>query len=232
VTIVIALEMAKQNNASAARAWVFLTLVLGTVFIGIKAWEYEQKFSHRIYPSKAVGPIFEKADVEYTAAVRTRLNDLKAELEQVTEKTEEQVQRLGVVDALLVDYVVPAENAVGKSADAVAAHDSMEKLALAVYPLPSAMHGAESDGHAIGKNDEHPWLKLPIRIPGGNMWASTYFLLTGFHAIHVLVGLIAFVLMLFARLDATKAGLVENVGLYWHFVDLVWIFLFPLLYLF
>ena len=64
------------------------------------------------------------------------------------------------------------------------------------------------------------------------LWASTYFLLTGFHAIHVLVGLIVFVLMLFVTLDRTQAGLVENIGLYWHFVDLVWIFLFPLLYLF
>jgi cytochrome c oxidase subunit 3 len=33
-------------------------------------------------------------------------------------------------------------------------------------------------------------------------------------------------------LGIAKAGLIENVGLYWHFVDLVWIFLFPLLYLF
>ena len=79
---------------------------------------------------------------------------------------------------------------------------------------------------------QHPWLRLPIMIPGGPMWASTYFLLTGFHAIHVLVGLIVFVLMLFTTLDRSKAGLVENIGLYWHFVDLVWIFLFPLLYLF
>ena len=50
--------------------------------------------------------------------------------------------------------------------------------------------------HADGLNDEYPWLKLPIVIPGGNMWASTYFLLTGFHAIHVIVGLIVFALML------------------------------------
>ena len=64
------------------------------------------------------------------------------------------------------------------------------------------------------------------------MWASTYFLMTGFHAIHVLVGLIAFVLILPKKLDAKKAHIIENVGLYWHFVDLVWIFLFPLLYLF
>ena len=69
-------------------------------------------------------------------------------------------------------------------------------------------------------------------IPNGNMWASTYFLLTGFHALHVLIGLIAFALMLSVRLDASRAGLIEKVGLYWHFVDLVWIFLFPLLYLF
>ena len=64
------------------------------------------------------------------------------------------------------------------------------------------------------------------------MWASTYFLLTGFHAIHVLIGLIVFALMIPMRLDLAAAGFIENIGLYWHFVDLVWIFLFPLLYLF
>jgi cytochrome c oxidase subunit 3 len=69
-------------------------------------------------------------------------------------------------------------------------------------------------------------------IPGGNMWASTYFLLTGFHAIHVIVGLIAFAILLRMTLDRKRAGVIENVGLYWHFVDIVWIFLFPMLYLF
>jgi cytochrome c oxidase subunit 3 len=88
------------------------------------------------------------------------------------------------------------------------------------------------EGHAHGLNDANPWLKLPIMVPGGGLWASTYFLLTGFHAIHVLVGLIVFGLMLVITLDRKQIGLIENVGLYWHFVDLVWIFLFPLLYLF
>jgi len=53
-----------------------------------------------------------------------------------------------------------------------------------------------------------------------------------FHALHVLVGLIVFAIMLTLTLDASRAIAVENIGLYWHFVDLVWIFLFPLLYLF
>lgn len=93
-----------------------------------------------------------------------------------------------------------------------------------------------------GLNNEYHWLKLPIKIPSGNMWASTYFLLTGFHALHVLVGLIVFVIILLPSfsqgginwftLGRSKANLIENIGLYWHFVDLVWIFLFPLLYLF
>jgi len=38
--------------------------------------------------------------------------------------------------------------------------------------------------------------------------------------------------MLTMTLGRNKAALIENVGLYWHFVDIVWIFLFPLLYLF
>ncbi len=43
---------------------------------------------------------------------------------------------------------------------------------------------------------------------------------------------VVFIIMLPMTLDASRAGMVENIGLYWHFVDLVWIFLFPLLYLF
>lgn len=96
----------------------------------------------------------------------------------------------------------------------------------------SSEEGGEDHGHARGVNDEHHWLRLPFKIPSGNMFASTYFLLTGFHALHVLVGLIAFALVLPKRLDSRRAHILENCGLYWHFVDLVWIFLFPLLYLF
>ena len=67
----------------------------------------------------------------------------------------------------------------------------------------------------------------------GNLFASTYFLMTGFHAIHVVVGMILFAVVLLqgSRLNNDSTNWVENSGLYWHFVDLVWIFLFPLLYI-
>lgn len=63
-----------------------------------------------------------------------------------------------------------------------------------------------------------------------NLFWSFYYLLTGLHAAHVLAGIVA--LGLVARQAARGLHLhrVELVGLYWHFVDIVWIFLFPLLY--
>lgn len=77
-----------------------------------------------------------------------------------------------------------------------------------------------------GVFDPHP-------VVYGNLFASTYFLMTGFHAIHVIVGMILFVVVLKegTRLNEKWTDFVENSGLYWHFVDLVWIFLFPLLYI-
>ncbi|MBI4598217.1 MAG: cytochrome c oxidase subunit 3 [Candidatus Omnitrophica bacterium] len=71
--------------------------------------------------------------------------------------------------------------------------------------------------------------------PSTNVFWSCYFALTGFHALHVLGG-IGFNLYILAltRTEALwqDAGRrLEYAGLYWHFVDIVWIFLFPLLYL-
>jgi heme/copper-type cytochrome/quinol oxidase subunit 3 len=68
---------------------------------------------------------------------------------------------------------------------------------------------------------------------GGTLFASCYYLLTGFHGLHVLAGVVT-LLVARARAGAGRItpndhGLVEGVGLYWHFVDLVWIVLFAIL---
>ncbi|MEP6652328.1 MAG: cytochrome c oxidase subunit 3 family protein [Myxococcales bacterium] len=72
-------------------------------------------------------------------------------------------------------------------------------------------------------------------MPGANMFFSVYFLSTGLHAFHVIVGMaiLIWVLRRLIRGDFTRTYYipVELGGLYWHLVDLVWIFLFPLLYL-
>ena len=67
------------------------------------------------------------------------------------------------------------------------------------------------------------------------LYFSLYFGMTGLHALHMIVGAgLLLYLILEARkgrFDANYNTPVENIGLYWHFVDIVWIFLFPLLYL-
>ncbi len=251
VTIVLALEAAKKNNASTAKGWMMLTFLLGSVFLGIKMYEYQAKFSHGLYPQYPHSQIYEKADVYYAQAVRGRLNKLKAKLENTTDRSEAEDQQLALVDDIALKYVAPAEKAIREEPNSPIGRVLLFKLADKIYPRAS-VHGQHASskhnsqlalvstagsakgtsGQPVGLNDQYHWLKLPIMIPGGNMWASTYFLLTGFHALHVIIGLIAFALLLKMTLGASNAGLIENVGLYWHFVDLVWIFLFPLLYLF
>ena len=67
------------------------------------------------------------------------------------------------------------------------------------------------------------------------LFFSFYFAMTGFHALHMIIGLGLLAVILWmaykGRFSAEYNNPVEVSGLYWHFVDIVWIFLFPLLYL-
>ena len=73
-------------------------------------------------------------------------------------------------------------------------------------------------------------------VPSTNVFWSCYFALTGFHALHVLGGIIFNLFILRQTASDTRwadqGHRLELAGLYWHFVDIVWIFLFPMLYLF
>ncbi|MDA0659506.1 MAG: cytochrome c oxidase subunit 3 [Planctomycetota bacterium] len=307
VTIVLALEAAKKNAAESAKRWMWLTFFLGCTFLGVKAFEYKSKFAHGIYPQMPHSLIYEKPDVNYSAAVRTTLQDKSNQLSK--EKTElgeafHRDSELEQCQTMLVGMVKWSDLASVRAETSVEQHAAYENMAHVVYPAGSgAGHGMPTDDIANERKirikeleavqtrkagllaekkaaddkgqpvplvdaelktseesdallqarikfldlcssseaeeglnhkfeNEGTWLTLPMMIPSGNMWASTYFLLTGFHAIHVIVGLILFAYILPLRLDSKKAHLLENSGLYWHFVDLVWIFLFPLLYLF
>ena len=328
VTVVLCLEACRARQATMAKCWLFLTLLLGSVFLGVKLYEYSQKFAHGIYPRKPRSLIHERANLEYAAALRFPLKAKRDELDkkkaelgglpttengESQESNEKQVEgRLeeseeqdlkkynqllsGVVEwaeyvatdpatpeaerrdvlVQLAKYVSGpghghghAETDVSPFADQldqeraeleteqarledeqrrllVARQNNADSEAAQKAGIQSDLAIVESrlkrishrmDGIGLlrelkhGINEDHH-LHLPIVLPSGNMWASTYFLLTGFHAIHVVVGLIVFAIGMCMRLGPEKAGFIENTGLYWHFVDLVWIFLFPLLYLF
>lgn len=68
-----------------------------------------------------------------------------------------------------------------------------------------------------------------------SLFSSSFYTLTGFHGVHVTVGIIMLLSLVFIikknKVVGNKAEVVELVGLYWHFVDIVWIIIFTLVYL-
>ncbi len=76
---------------------------------------------------------------------------------------------------------------------------------------------------------------LALRGQGDVLFFGLYFFMTGLHALHIIIGVtIIIVIMTFIsrdRINSERYSVLENGGLYWHLVDLIWIFLFPLFYL-
>jgi cytochrome c oxidase subunit 3 len=84
--------------------------------------------------------------------------------------------------------------------------------------------------HAVGRGNPHGGPAL-----GGPLYGATFYAMTGFHGAHVSLGVIA---LIFVYIKSLRGGYtkenhqgVEVIGLYWHFVDLVWIILFTIVYL-
>lgn len=104
---------------------------------------------------------------------------------------------------------------------------------------------ASADGHDDHGGHHHETLTIPVSdikrtsafIPGHSNYFGIYFTLTGLHALHVFGGACVLLYFVFCNRKMWKedpdrlANRVEVGGLFWHFVDLVWIFLFPIMYL-
>ncbi len=85
--------------------------------------------------------------------------------------------------------------------------------------------------HDIYPNSE----RLVDGEPGLNIFFGLYYVITGLHGLHVIIGMtllaISLVLVLQNKIHAERFSMLDNSGLYWHLVDLIWIFVFPLFYL-
>ncbi len=82
----------------------------------------------------------------------------------------------------------------------------------------------------------YPGSPVMMNLPQGEiLFFGLYYMMTGLHALHVLIGVVLLSINIFkvrsGKVNHERYSLIENSGLYWHLVDLIWIFLFPLLYL-
>lgn len=215
LTVVLAHWAIGRGQVGRATLFVAVTLGLGAVFLIVKAYEYNAKFEHHILP----GQIGERLDgpvgQEYFDRVRAQLNDKIKEGGPFASQCQVLLDHMNGKD-VQTDPNDPASKTYRE-------------------PWPAQRIGDEINKLNEESEKEHHPLNLYPHIPFGNMWASCYFALTGFHALHVLGGLVVFVIILLmalvGRLGVQHTLMMELVGLYWHFVDIVWIFLFPLLYL-
>ena len=135
-----------------------------------------------------------------------------------------------VTSSLTVALAVSVARA-GRGRLAAAALSVTLLLGLTFLAIKSVEYGHKIEQGALpGK-----WFRLEHTAPGSNLFYTLYWLSTSLHAIHVTIGLGVLAWMAHRcghrEFSATYFAPLENAGLYWHLVDLIWIFLFPLLYL-
>jgi len=104
-------------------------------------------------------------------------------------------------------------------------------LSALIFLINKYFEWSSKISHGIYPGSEH-LLEIP---KGEAVFFNLYYVMTGLHGLHVLIGMIvlAFTLVFVIRDKVTGEDwvLLENAGLYWHLVDVIWIYLFPLFYL-
>jgi cytochrome c oxidase subunit 3 len=217
LTVVLAHWAIAKGQVGRAVQFVAVTLALGGIFLGIKAYEYNSKFKHDILPGHIGEQLDGPAGQIYFDRIRTQLAErIKAAPDsEVAKDLQELLNHMN-----------------GKEVQTNPKDASTKTY---TEPWPPAEIGRHINELNEKYEEKGQPLDLSPNIPFGNMWASCYFAMTGFHALHVFGGLVVFTIILLmalvGRLGVQHTLMLENVGLYWHFVDIVWIFLFPLLYL-
>jgi len=115
---------------------------------------------------------------------------------------------------------------------ALAAIQRGDQGKLRVWLLATAMLGMTFIGGQVYEFTSFVREGLTLKT---NLFGTTFFVLTGFHGAHVTIGILMLLslvaLSLAGRLPQDRAMTVELVGLYWHFVDIVWIIIFTVVYL-
>lgn len=214
-TMAWAVRCAQTSNRNGLILGLTLTLLGGFGFMGIKYVEYSEKIRHGYRPGKYYAPKHEAhaaGGASQAAGATDGAHAAAPAGGEHADSTNDSDHATGT----LADATPPTAAAAGGA-------DAPKILPAAVAPGGLAAQPAGGGGHG----DDNT--------PNVHLYFSIYFCLTGLHGIHVLAGMtvIAWLLMRSVRGDFSSAYFepVDLGGLYWHLVDLIWIYLFPLLYL-
>ncbi len=230
VTMVLAVDAGHQLNKKKVTLYMFLTIIGGLIFVGSQAWEWKNfiKGEYGAIETKG-GSLLQFVDKE---GHRVALADFASTLPEEREQLTRDKGRWFMKEAALPSYSVAEVQAGFKSHPDIlirteVINDKKQKTVLSRKESESRLENAKYvvEGANLERNEY-----------GSKLFADFFFFITGFHGFHVISGIIINIIIFFNVLVGTyekrkSYEMVEKVGLYWHFVDLVWVFVFTVFYL-
>ncbi|MEX0273454.1 MAG: cytochrome c oxidase subunit 3 [Flavobacteriaceae bacterium] len=230
VTMVLAVDAGHKMKKNAVIWYMFATIIGGLIFVGSQAWEWATfiKGDYGAIETKG-GRILQFVDTEGN---RLALADFAKTLPE--ERTK--LQRNEGVWFMSEGYM--PSFSVNEVIEGFKAHPNV-----LVRTEKINEHGEKT---VLNREESLKWLTNSSQVVeganlvhneyGSRLFADFFFFITGFHGFHVFSGVIINIIIFFNVVLGTyeRRGhyeMVEKVGLYWHFVDLVWVFVFTFFYL-
>jgi cytochrome c oxidase subunit 3 len=217
VTVVMAWASLKMRQFQAYWWYMLVTILCGVIFLGVKLiYEWPQKFDH-------FGAFIKKSALEKYEPYLGNHHLAEKGIDPRTEISGHLHNKEALHDENIKEYEI--------ALDPVNA-DPTNPLMDRPHFLPL------SHTDKIAKIEKADVEYANMFLPKHSAYFASYFTITGLHGLHVLGGVIVFTYLwlpvgtkLYKRNPEHLANRVEVAGLFWHFVDLVWIFVFPLFYL-
>ena len=229
--MVLAVDAGHHMNKAKVTFYMLLTIIGGAIFVGSQAWEWKNfiKGEYGALETKG-GQILQFMDAETGKRVALEAFATTIDSPRDTHLNSNGIWFIG--ESSLPSYSLE-EVAGGFAAN--------ESLVIKTEKI-------DEMGHKVILSREESLLKINEAINvveganlihneyGNRLFADFFFFITGFHGFHVLSGVVINIIIFFNVIMGTyeKRGhyeMVEKVGLYWHFVDLVWVFVFTFFYL-
>jgi cytochrome c oxidase subunit III len=202
-TMVMAVDSAQKAQPKKVIGFLGVTVVCAFAFLGIKSVEYAEKFEERLFPSRAITG----KDFDYAYATQARFHHQGR-------------------DVYVNGKLHPTEVEDGKPAIIADTNPVVGFNSSVAAAKPGEFYVATPSGEALRARRFNDHARI---------FFSIYFAMTGLHAIHVIIGIIllGYLMHLYhmKRKCVDDYLTIEMIGMYWHFVDIVWIFLFPMMYL-
>jgi cytochrome c oxidase subunit 3 len=247
VTMVLAVDAGHQMNKAKVAFYMFLTIIGGLIFVGSQAWEWKN-FIHGEYGAIETkgGSLLQFVD---NTGKRVKLEDFAVTLPEERDRLERSKGTWFMSEPSLPTYSVAEVQAGFK------AHPNIRVRTESIYKDNAEAKKDATIDHTLTKHkhktiltreaSEQRLANAYLVVEGANLvrneygsklFADFFFFITGFHGFHVFSGVIINIIIFLNVLLGTYEKrrtyeMVEKVGLYWHFVDLVWVFVFTVFYL-